>query len=618
MSQDSQGNDAQQDGAPSAEPSTVWRVTLAWPVTSRVGRQERVDGLQQLLSTRAIVGLMGPGRPTRGGMVVDLVLPVSDTRVLTASPRGELVPGPVGDDFAWEVHRFTGAVVVNGDVAAGDFAVVASDGSLDDEALTVLLDEPLDAALLLGTVATGEVEEVADRLDVGGWISDGDRPVVAAVAPPVDPTSLVMPGREGVALALRERPGRVDLLLWEESEDTEPARPTRRRRAASRAPLVNTHLGARRRAVVLPDFMRPAGSAVSALLDRLDEDFAPLSGSDVAALGRLLPASRLRDLVAAVNEAPARGLDPEAGVLAPVEDGLLPGQEVPAEPEADPHAESRAVLAALGEDPALLGLFEGNPPAGRGARPLGGELRELATGRLPVVLPDAASSASADAGSAGSGAAGGGAPQDGTPDGTVADAGARGVSAPGGQAAPATTGPVRVGAPTEALPLPSQAGDADAKARLFPSGDAAGGFASQLHNPSDVGDTPSFDELLAGEPIPGDESAASSSAAGGPGKRAPGAAKAADKTPKPTPAAGTATASSDVTGSVVGTPRAGGWALPVLIVGAALLVAGVVGVLLASTLAGSGLDENAWRVIAGAVGVVGLAGVVAGAVRLRR
>ena len=123
MSLENQGTDAGQGMTPDAGPGTVWRVTLAWPETSTTGRQERVDGLQQLLSTRAVVGLMGPGRPTRGGMVVDLVLPVEQTRILTASRDGQLNAGAVGDDFAWELHRFTGAVVVNGDLATGDFAV---------------------------------------------------------------------------------------------------------------------------------------------------------------------------------------------------------------------------------------------------------------------------------------------------------------------------------------------------------------------------------------------------------------------------------------------------------------------------------------------------------------
>lgn len=393
MKQQGEGAAAMPDAAARIEPSAVWRVTLAWAVTSDSGRQDRVDGLQQLLSARAVVGLMGPGRPTRDGMVVDLVLPVADASILIAARDGALQTGPVGDDFAWELHRYTGAVVVNGDLATGDLAVLASDGSLSDLELARLLEEPLQGALLLGTVGTGIVEEVADRLEVSGWISDGASPVLAAQHLPADPTSLVLPGEEGLSIALRERPGRVDVLIWGNKAEGESAPPTRRRRAAHRAPIVATHLGARCRPVVLPEFMRPDGSDADQLLQRLSEDFAPLSGDAVLALGRVLPAARVDALVQAVNDAPTRGLDPEAGILAPLEEGLMPGEELPEEPERAPHADARAVLSALGEDPAWVRLYDGVAPVGRGTRPLGKRVAAaetadlLATGLVPVAPP---------------------------------------------------------------------------------------------------------------------------------------------------------------------------------------------------------------------------------------
>ncbi|MDR2255627.1 MAG: hypothetical protein LBE25_06480 [Arthrobacter sp.] len=526
MSQGKQGPDAEQGATPDAGPGTVWRVTLAWPETSTTGRQERVDGLQQLLSTRAVVGLMGPGRPTRGGMVVDLVLPVQRTRILTASRDGHLTPGAVGDDFAWDLHRFTGAVVVNGDLATGDFAVLASDGSLDDDALAGLLDEPVSEALLIGTVPVPEAEESADRLEVAGWISEGERPVVAAVAPQADPTALLLPGGSELSLALRERPGRVDVVLWGAPETAASAQPTRRRRAAHRTPLLSTHLGARRRAVVLPDFMRPAGSDAANLLERLEEDFAPVSAQEMTALGRVLPAASLRDLVSAINDAPALGLDPEGGVLAPFEDGLMPGEQE-AEEAAGPHAPAVAVLRALGEDPAWLELFDGVAPVGRSARPLGGR-EPVRRSELPPTAPVAARPAAPSAPAAA-------------------------VVAP--PAAPATERFDAVAPPEEGLPLPSQAGDREAAARLG-VGAAAGGFASRVRRASGPADEGTFEEVLTGT---------------GTGA-VPTAAASQESTPLPTPAVGTPTSSAGDDSAAL---RRRGWVVPVLVIGLVLLLLGI-------------------------------------------
>ncbi|RII41780.1 hypothetical protein DWB68_10885 [Galactobacter valiniphilus] len=540
MSLENQGTDAGQGMTPDAGPGTVWRVTLAWPETSTTGRQERVDGLQQLLSTRAVVGLMGPGRPTRGGMVVDLVLPVEQTRILTASRDGQLNAGAVGDDFAWELHRFTGAVVVNGDLATGDFAVLASDGSLDDDALAGLLDEPVSEALLIGTVPAAEAEESADRLEVAGWISDGERPVVAAIAPEADPTALLLPGSSELSLALRERPGRVDVLLWGAPEASPAAQPTRRRRAAHRTPLLSTHLGARRRAVVLPDFMRPAGSDAAALLERLEEDFAPVSSQEMTALGRVLPASALRDLVSAINDAPALGLDPEGGVLAPVEDGLMPGEEQDVE-QPSPHAQAAAVLRALGQDPAWLGLFDGVAPVGRSARPLAG--REPARPLVRRLEEPARTLPAAPAAPAAST--------------TQAEAPTR-VSPSVEPAVPAKAPSPQVfdavAAPAVGLPLPSQAGDREAAARLG-VGTQAGGFASRVRRAAGATEEGTFEEVLTGV--------------------ATGALPAAVQagTPLPTPAAGTPTSSAGDDSAAL---RRGGWAVPVLVIGVILLVLGIV------------------------------------------
>uniref|UniRef100_UPI0025BC8411 hypothetical protein n=1 Tax=Galactobacter sp. TaxID=2676125 RepID=UPI0025BC8411 len=255
-------------------PGTVWRVSLAWPATDADSRQERVDGLQQLLSARSVVGLMGPGRPTRAGLIVDLVLPVDRDQVLVAKRDGDLESGPNGEEFAKILHRYTGAVVVNGDVARGDFAVLAADESLSDHDLTQLLDEPLDDVLLVGTQPPEAVKSTADQLETSAWVAEGERPAAAFPEPATDPTSMVMPADDGLSVALRERPGRVDLLLWS-NEGQDDARPSRRRRSARRSALVATHLGARCRPIVLPEYVRPAGSPVATLLLTLDEDFSP-------------------------------------------------------------------------------------------------------------------------------------------------------------------------------------------------------------------------------------------------------------------------------------------------------------------------------------------------------
>ena len=599
MSQLSESTGAGRPEAAQPGPSTVWRATLAWPVTTEVGRQERVDGLQQLLSTRAIVGLMGPGRPTRGGMVVDLVLPVTDTRVVTAVRGGVIQPGPVGDDFAWELHRFTGAVVVNGDLATGDFAVLASDDTLNDDELAALLDEPIDSVLLLGTIPTGEVEEAADRLDVNGWISDGARPVVAALNPPSDPTALLLPGSSPLSLALRERPGRVDLMLWDNSEPEASAAPTRRRRAARRAPLLNTHLGARRRAVVLPEFIRPEGSPVAELLERLEEDFAPLSSANLATLGRVLPAPRLNALVAAVNDADTRGLDPEGGVLAPFEEGLMPGEELPASPDRGPHADAAAVLSALGEDPAWLGLLDGVAPTGRGARPLGGALRELAA---QAERPQQGQPASGDAAAAASsGPAGapsssvGAKAQDEERSEQAKDerlAAAKAASASVPTVAMPSVQAQSVRGESAAFPTLAQAGDREAAAllgeRSWATRPDTGGFATLVRRTTEPETVGSFEEILGGADT-----------------------VAQADVPRPTPAAGTPASSA---GDDVNKGRRA-WPLVLLILGALVFIAAGIGALFAPN-----FDQLAGSVYIGAAaaGAVGLGLAIVGAINLRR
>lgn len=586
------------------EPSAVWRVTLAWAVTSESGRQDRVDGLQQLLSARAVVGLMGPGRPTRDGMVVDLVLPVSDASIVMAARDGELQTGPVGDDFAWELHRYTGAVVVNGDLATGDFAVLASDGTLSDDELGRLLEEPLQAALLVGTVSTGVVEEVADRLEVSGWISDGKSPVLAMEHLPADPTSLVLPGDDGLSIALRERPGRVDLMLWGSKTEGEAAPPTRRRRAAHRAPIVSTHLGARCRPVALPDFMHPDGSAADLLLQRLSEDFAPLSGDAVAALGRLLPAARVDALVHAVNDAPTRGMDPEAGVLAPMEEGLMPGEEPDQEPERAPHADARAVLVALGENPAWVRLFDGVAPVGRGARPLGKRVAAAETATTPKI--DAASPAT---------------PSDPTTPGAPA-AGEAGTPGRPQNAVVPVAPPV-----DQHLPTLAQAGDHSAAARLQRGtqrdGGRHGGFASLVKRHTAPVPVIDFDAVV--RPPRGDEAAGAaaaasnasvgvSSAAGAPASTHPASSEPTGmgSVPRPTPAAGTPASSAGDDSALL--PRRT-WPVMVLIVGvAALVCAGI----LAWVAPNLGAATGTGYIVAIALGIAGLGACIMGGVSLRR
>lgn len=561
MRQQGEGEQPESGTAAGIEPSTVWRVTLAWPVTTEDGRQDRVDGLQQLLSARAVVGLMGPGRPTREGMVVDLVLPVLEASILLATRDGALQTGPVGDDFAWELHRYTGAVVVNGDLATGDFAVLASDGSLSDQELARLLDEPLDSALLVGTVGTGTVEEVADRLELNGWISDGERPVLAARQLAADPTSLVLPGTSGLSIGLRERPGRVDLMLWGAQDRAEAEqRPTRRRRAAHRTPVISTHFGARCRAVVLPEFMHPAGSDVQRLLERLDEDFAPLPGDAINALGTLLTPAQCDALTRAVNDAPTRGLDPEGGVLAPFEDGLMPGEELPQEPQRSEHADLEAVLSALGEDPGLVGLFDGAAPTGRGARPLGEAF-------------------------------------DGEPQSRPIDA-----SAPGRrQAAPTSDGryaPVAPPANAE-LPTLAEAGDPEAAARLAGDriGDSprSGGFSSLVQRHTSPVPIVDFDDVVRPP---------SSTARGAHAGTATQVAR--STVPRPTPAAGTAASSAGDDSAAL---RGRRWPLALLVVGIVVLVLAGVLALLAPRL---GAASGTGYIVAIAGGVVGLGLLIVG------
>lgn len=599
MRQQGEGTAAAPEVAASIEPSAVWRVTLAWSVTSESGRQDRVDGLQQLLSARAVVGLMGPGRPTREGMVVDLVLPVSDASILITARDGALQTGPVGDDFAWELHRYTGAVVVNGDLATGDFAVLASDDSLSDNELARLLDEPLQAALLVGTVGTGVVEEVADRLEVSGWISDGKNPVVAARHLPADPTSLILPGDDGLSIALRERPGRVDVLIWGNQAEGETAPPTRRRRAAHRAPLVSTHLGARCRPVVLPEFMRPEGSAADRLLQRLSEDFAPLSGDAVLALGRVLPAARVDALVHAVNDAPTRGMDPEAGVLAPMEEGLMPGEEVAAEPARPAHADARAVLAALGEDPGWARLYDGVAPVGRGARPLGKRVAEAETASMPPVegrVPDAPKP-----------------PESKT---------AHHQSAGGVPVAPPVEGD---------LPTLAQAGDRSAAARLqrgtAPEGGRHGGFSSLVQRHTAPVPVMDFDAVVrphgAGGANDGgatvtpravDAQAAHAQSGHTQAAHTQAAPESAGmgSVPRPTPAAGTPASSAGDDSALA--PRRN-WPVVLLIVGlAAVVCAGI----LAWVAPNLGAATGTGYIVAIALGIAGLGAAIVGGTSLRR
>lgn len=352
------------------ERQTVWRVTVAWPVTDPVGQQERVDGLTQILTQRKIIGLMGPGRPTRRGLAVELVLPMRETRVLTAQAHGAIEPSLEGEEFAAKLHESTGAVIVNGDPASGDFAVLASPKEFSDRQIAGVLEERITSILLVDTVSPDAVEEALDRSDVSGWMSAGERTVVALDSAPSDPTMLIMPGASKLSSSIREYAGRVDVVLWGPSDEgSEPV--TRRRRAARNTPLINTYAGARCRPIVLPEMYRPAGSEAASLLLRLEEDFAPLSEDDIKALASMLPPKRVDALVTAINEAPVRGVDPEGGALAPLEDGLMPGEEDEHAVEDGAYSATRAMLEALGEDPDWVELFDGDSPNGGSVRSVG-------------------------------------------------------------------------------------------------------------------------------------------------------------------------------------------------------------------------------------------------------
>lgn len=361
------------NNAKESERQTVWRVTVAWPETDPVGQQERVDGLMQILTHRKIVGLMGPGRPTRRGVAVELVLPMRETHVLTATFEGDVEPGLDGEEFARELHASTGAVIVNGDPASGDFAVLAAAEGFGDRQIAGVLEERITSVLLLDTVRPSAVEEALDRSEVSGWMAEGERTVVALNSVPSDPTMLIMPGSDKVSCSIRERAGRVDVALWGPAESRQqPA--TRRRRAAQFTPLINTHAGARCRPIVLPEMYRPAGSQVASLLLRLEDDFAPLSEDDIKTLASMLPPKRVDALVSALNDAPVRGVDPEAGALAALEDGLMPGEEVQDtsdQEQEQAYSATRAMLEALGEDTEWVGLFEGRSPVGGSVRPVG-------------------------------------------------------------------------------------------------------------------------------------------------------------------------------------------------------------------------------------------------------
>ena len=363
-----------------SERQTVWRVTVAWPVTDPVGQQERVDGLTQILTQRKIIGLMGPGRPTRRGVAVELVLPMRETRVLTAQVDGAIEPSLEGEEFAAKLHESTGAVIVNGDPASGDFAVLASPKEFSDRQIAGVLEERITSILLVDTVSPDAVEEALDRSDVSGWMSAGERTVVALDSAPSDPTMLIMPGASKLSSSIREYAGRVDVVLWGPSDEgSEPV--TRRRRAARNTPLINTYAGARCRPIVLPEMYRPAGSEAASLLLSLEEDFAPLSEDDIKALASMLPPKRVDALVTAINEAPVRGVDPEGGALAPLEDGLMPGEEDEHAVEDGAYSATRAMLEALGEDPDWVELFDGDSPDGGSVRSVGSPAGATVSGR---------------------------------------------------------------------------------------------------------------------------------------------------------------------------------------------------------------------------------------------
>lgn len=409
MSQHNADQENTGDAKPQAPQPELWRITLAWPEVTAQGRQERVDGLQQLLSTRAIVGLMGPGRPTRGGLVVDLVLPTRDGKLLKAVQGGGLETGASDEDFADDVHRFTGAVVVNGDLSSAEFEVLAADESLTDAQIEALLVEPIQSLLLLGTSAESTVREAAERAELDGLLLAGERPIAAIAAPDEDPTTLVMPGESPRSIALKERPGRVDLTIWGAPSDAD-AQPTRRRRA-QRSPLIEVVLGAVRQPVVLPEAVRPADSEVATLLATLVEDDRAIDAAQLEALAALVGKDSADAVLGVAETAPTRGVDLEAGVAAPMRDGLLPG-EVDEEAEAaaslPSHATVRELLAALGEDASLADLLDGKAPSKTVAETFGtpdfsaaarvSPDAEPATTEIDVATKDAQAAASKDAG----------------------------------------------------------------------------------------------------------------------------------------------------------------------------------------------------------------------------
>lgn len=452
------------NNAQESERQTVWRVTVAWPETDPVGQQERVDGLMQILTHRKIVGLMGPGRPTRRGVAVELVLPMRETRVLTATFEGDVEPGLGGEEFARELHASTGAVIVNGDPASGDFAVLAASEDFGDRQIAGVLEERITSVLLLDTVRPSAVEDALDRSEVSGWMAEGERTVVALNSVPADPTMLIMPGSDKISCSIRERAGRVDVALWGPAESRQQP-VTRRRRAAQFTPLINTHAGARCRPIVLPEMYRPAGSQVASLLLRLEEDFAPLSENDIKTLASMLPPKRVDALVSAINDAPVRGVDPEAGALAVLEDGLMPGEEVEdtsAQEQEHAYAATRAMLEALGEDTEWIGLFEGRSPVGGSVRPVGvpgHDQFETDAAETEATEPDAAEQETG---------------ADYAADIPVADAGLVPVSEAGAASA-------------EAQPEHDEPGEIEA---------SQGGFESQLADATSSKSEPSFSEIL--------------------------------------------------------------------------------------------------------------------------
>jgi hypothetical protein len=582
-----------------AVPGTVWRVSLTWPATDAASRQERVDGLQQLLSARSVVGLMGPGRPTRQGLIVDLVLPVDRDRIMTAQRDGVLEPGPDGEEFAKILHRYTGAVVVNGDVARGDFAVLAAGKGISDENLAQLLDEPINDVLLVGTPPANVVTAAAGHVGLPGWFLDGERPSAAFPEPQTDPTTMLMPGRKGISVALRERAGRLDVLVW--STEASDERPSRRARSARRNAVVSAHLGSRCRPIVLPEYVRPAGSAVSDLLLTLDEDFAPLPASALTRLGRILPAARVDALARLINEAPTLGYGPEDGVLAPEQDGLLPGQIEEAEPEPPVHHHVEEVLRALGEDPDLTRLLIGTTPRGGEAQRIGDPTPSaISQAALDVAATaptgDAANAADAEASDA-----------EGTESTTApaaadaSDSAADEVS-PGDEATHGAADEAPEDTSTTVLDQ-SQTPPTQANA-VQEQGGHHGGFDSLLRQAEHEQPKEDFDQLVSGRRARNKKRKAEEASA------ALGAD--ADGIPAPRPAVGTPASSAGDDGVKV---RGRAWPLIMLILGIVLVIAGVVLVFVAPSL---GVATGSGYLIAAAVGIVGLGCGIFGGINLRR